>query len=146
MCTIEEREMKTRKLFISVMLLSTVSVLLAANTEEYCGTWVNKEYDADPGKTAMSILTPDGKYATYEKESDAQPDTTGTLTIKEKWTDSKGDIWYKVTYTSDVITVTLDGLMKLSNSGKTLESVFSPGQAPTAIDAKSPYYRIRYRK
>lgn len=128
------------------MLLSTVSVLLAANTEEYCGSWINKEYDADPGKTAMFILTPDGKYASYLKESDTEPFSTGTITIKEKWTDSEGNIWYKVTFSPDIFPVTRDGLMKLSNSGKTLESVFSRGQAPTEIDVNSPNYRIRYRK
>jgi len=142
----EERKMKTRKLFISVMLLSTLSVLLAANTEECCGTWVNKEYDAYPGKGAVFILTPDGKYTSYGKESDAQPYETGTLIIKEKWIDSEGNIWYKVTFSPDIWPGTADGLMKLSNSGKTLEYVWSRGQAPTEIDPSSRTYRIRYRK
>jgi hypothetical protein len=79
----EERKMKTRKLLISIMLLSAVSMLHAANTEEYWGTWVNREYDAYPSKPAMFILTPDGKFAEYGKESDAGPLFTGTITIKK---------------------------------------------------------------
>jgi len=142
----EERKKKTRKLFILVMLLSTVSVLVAANTEEYCGTWVNKEYEASLGKSAVFILTPDGKYASYEKESDALTSHEGTLTIKEKWTDSEGNLWYKVIFSPTFVAVTRYGLMKLSNSGKTLESVRSRRQVPTEIDLNSATYRIWYRK
>jgi hypothetical protein len=142
----EERKMKTRKLLISIMLLSAVSMLHAANTEEYWGTWVNREYDAYPSKPAMFILTPDGKFAEYGKESDAGPLFTGTITIKEKWTDSEGNIWYKVAFSPDFFAITVYRLMKLSNSGKTLEEIWSPSQVPTEIDPNSPNYGIRYRK
>jgi hypothetical protein len=120
--------------------------LLAANAEEYCGTWVNKDYNAYREKRAVLTLKPDGRFAHYDKESDAQPHSEGRVTIKERWTDSNGNIWYKVTLSPDLLGHTKYRIMKLSDSGKVLEYVWSPSEVPTKVDLNSPNYRILYRK
>ena len=88
--------MKTSKLFMIIIFLLVVPVLLADNVEECWGTWVNKDYNEDYAKTAKLILNPDETFVLYNRESDTDPYYSGTVTIKDKWTDSNGNVWYKI--------------------------------------------------
>jgi len=139
-------KMKTRELLLVIILLSAVPVLLAANAEEYWGTWVNRDYNADNSKIAVLLLKPDGSFAQYNKESDADPFSTGTITIKDKWTDSKGNIWYKVTFSLDHLAVTNDHIMKLSDAGMILEYLRHTSEIPAEMDPSNYNYRIMYHK
>ena len=138
--------MKTKELLLVIILLSALPVLLAANAEEYWGTWVNRDYNADDAKVAVLILKPDGSFAQYNRKSDPAPFSTGTIAIKDKWTDSKGSIWYKVTFSLDHLAVTNDHIMKLSDSGITLEFLRHTSEIPAEMDPSNFNYRIMHRK
>lgn len=73
---------------------------------------------------------------------------TGEFTINEKWTDSKGDAWYKVTFTSIYTTNTFYELLKIPKSGTVRERVISTKNYPDKIDPDDSklYYRIWYRQ
>ncbi len=139
-------KMKTIELLLVIVLLSAVPVLLAANAEEYWGTWVNRDYNADDGKIAVLVLKPDGSFAQYNKASDAHPFSTGTITIKDKSTDSEGNIWYKVTFSLDHLAVANDHIMKLSDAGMLLEYLRHTSEIPAEMDPSNYNYRIMYRK
>jgi len=71
-------------------------------------------------------------------------DKKGEYTIKDKWTDSEGNIWYKETFV--VYGQKFYELDKISNSGKTLEFQYSTSKYPTKIDPENGRYRIYHRK
>ncbi len=117
--------------------------------EEFYGTWVNQEYK---GKSSSRfwvklVYKSDGTYECYGFDYMTTPGTAGFYTIVEKWTDSEGNVWYKVAWKSH------SGrqkklLGKISNSGNTYEYVSSRhgGDFPDKIDPNAERYRIYYRK
>jgi hypothetical protein len=110
------------------------------DNEEFYGTWVNTEYYLMAQKV---VINPDGTWGWTMSASD-EPVTKYTYELKEKWTDSKGNIWYKVRLQSqrgkDYV------LVKLSNSGNTREIVWDSHEYPMKIDSKNANYRIYYRQ
>ena len=110
------------------------------DNEEFYGTWVNTEYYLVAQKV---VINPDGTWG-WAMSASGEPDTKYTYELKEKWTDSKGNIWYKVRLQShrgkDYV------LVKLSNSGNTREIVWDSHEYPMKIDSKTANYRIYYRQ
>ena len=113
----------------------------ATEKEELFGTWVNKDYSGRPPQKVIiklggSELFPNGN----EKEAQWKTEQI----ISHKWTDSEGNIWYKSKYK-------MPGdsgfqLLKVSNSGQTLEYIFQPIEHPKELDINNDNYRIYYRK
>ena len=152
--------MKTRNLILSVILIFAVLVLLiscatgkkayvAKENEEIYGTWVNTEYGTMEALFSQKRITnPDGTWEEYGGMADIAYRTL-KYTIIDKWTDSEGNIWYKL--------ITEYGgkaygakpfyeLHKISNSGLTWEFVSSTEAYPTEIDPDHPMYFIYYRQ
>ena len=135
--------MKTRKLVSILILVLAVFVLLAGGSkkEEYYGTWVNTDYDVTNFIRAKTIHNHDGTLIKYMSTSDTKPYKTATFTIEDKWTDSEGNIWYKILYTETEQILSNFELTKISDNGTTLELVISIIDYPTEID---PRYDVTY--
>ena len=120
--------------------LTEEKTYLPKNNEEIYGTWVNTEYNLVAQKVVMN---PGGTWG-WALQANAEPSMKNTYELKEKWTDSEGNIWYKAILESyrgkDYV------LVKISNSGNTREVVFDSDEYPTKIDPKKVNYRIYYRQ
>jgi hypothetical protein len=126
-----------------------VFILLAGGSkkEEYYGTWVNTDYDRSTlAIRAKTIHNHDGTMIKYVSTSDTEPYETATFTIEDKWTDSEGNIWYKILYTETEQILSNFELTKISDNGTTLELVISVIDYPTEIDPNNDMYRIYYRQ
>ncbi len=105
---------------------------VAKDTEEIYATWVNLEVKSNnPQKL---IYRPNG---IVEYFYSANPEA-GRYLILNKWSDSEGNIWYKkhsVNWYHEYYS-----LIKISNSGNTLEVVRDRNDYPTKIDPKHDFY------
>lgn len=148
--------MKARLSILCALTALSVLILLAAcatamNHEEINGIWVNEK--TTPQK---EVDTPNG-WKQYIHVSDTVPFSEGTAVITAKWTDSEGNVWYKILCetsakdNSEKFTV----LTKLSKSATVKESIWrapandeemkSPPY-PEKIDPQDYFYSIYYRK
>ncbi len=158
--------MKTRTLLFIFILISAVFVLFAGGSkkEELYGTWVNTDYDGveyltksaklifDPNPNAFGenlksdIGEPNGSIGWYYNTSDTKTGHESTFAIAKKWTDSEENVWYKINY-YDYKFYTIDFLLvKMSNSGNTLEYMFCGLHSYDEIDPNSYDYGIFYRQ
>jgi len=120
--------------------------------EELYGTWINDKSINDQ-HIQKQISTSDGDKC-YLEVSDSVSFFEDEWQIYSKWTDSEGNIWYKIFGT--VKAGAYEGtkwqeLAKLSKSSTVWEYVytivyeFDPNLYPTKVDPKEGYYRILYR-
>jgi hypothetical protein len=120
--------------------------------EELYGTWTNEQNSGDIYHPQKMVVTPD-RYTLYYKISDSVPCMDNTWRIVSKWTDSEGNVWYKI-FGGGI--GNWEGhnwleLDKLSKSGTVWERALSPVRDfdprfyPREIDPNHPYYRILYR-
>jgi hypothetical protein len=107
-------------------------VYVAKEDEEIYGTWVNTDYNYT-GRWAKGVFHPDGTFVTYQADSSITPYYFGTFTITEKWTDSEGNIWYKIISIDQIYTIYYE-LHKISNNEMTWEYVWSNSDYPKEID------------
>jgi hypothetical protein len=142
----------------TILVISLCSALLifagtaSAESEDICGTWVNTEQPK--GKyhhvSQKRVFSPDGMVKFYYYELGQSPEFEGTYTITEKWTDSGGNIWYKMKVTGKSIRynekVGWYFLSRISDSGKTFEYVYHPLDYHKKLDPDHPSYRIIYRR
>ena len=90
------------------------------------------------------VYSPSGDFRVYRFAADA-PAESLTFTIIDKWSDSEGNIFYKIHFVDAGV------LAKISNNANVFESLlyhsYPPG-FPTKLDPKDPagYYRIYYRQ
>ena len=137
------------------LILSFILVVFAANVlegenvykatedEELFGTWLLVEFTAltPPKKVTYKLGSYDGYYPADAKE----PMWTATYIISDKWTDAKGNIWYKTRWQI----ASINGgfmLYKISDAGETLETINSQWEYPKKIDSSNDYYRKYKRK
>ena len=150
--------MKSRTLISGVIIILAIFMgnyaigedeYVPSENEEIYGTWVNPEY----GKTEASfsqkrIINPDGTWEEYSSMADIGY-LTWEYTIIDKWTDSEGNIWYKLNtwYGNKAYgAIPYYDLHRISNSGLTWEFVSSTKDYPTEIDPDHPMYFIYYRQ
>ncbi|MBW8003044.1 MAG: hypothetical protein FVQ80_13665 [Planctomycetes bacterium] len=158
--------MKIRKSILDGALMMAAALIVSCATkpymakedEEIFAAWVNTSYNSIArGKDdsyimagyAQKIITkPDGTYELYGSVTDMVHQLTFKYTIIDKWTDSDGNIWYKIIakYKTEYMEQTRYGLDKISNSGRTWEYVGSANDYPTKIGPNHPEYRIYYRQ
>ena len=140
--------MLRKTIYIQVILLSIglCSVLKDASAQQVvevlCGTWANREYTQG---TQKLIIAPDGSYVGYASEDPSRACMKGNCKIAEKWSDWRGNFWYKIIFLSE------DGdksfcLMKVSASGTMIECVHDPNEFPRFFDAGVYTYRKYYRQ
>ena len=124
--------MKTRQKFLITFLtlILIVFTLVVAtgedgytptDNEELYGTWVTVDYDTSKSKPAKFIYTSDGRWVWYWWPTDENPSKEGVYSILEKWTDSDGNIWYKLTSENILKKRRFYEILKISDSGNTLE-------------------------
>jgi len=147
--------MKTRT-FVSILILSLVVLIITGSytmgqdvyvmkeDEELFGTWINTDYD-EIGKYSKIVFKPDGKAEYYDASTYKDYDN-GEFVIANKWTDSKGNIWYTMSEEIPLYMIRYYSLYKLSNSGKTLQFIFNTRDYPTEIDPDDTRYSIYYRQ
>jgi hypothetical protein len=153
--------MKTRMLLLRALmiLLSLIPFVVNAQdkyvpkeNEELYGTWTNEQNFGDNYHPRKVVVTVD-EYTVYFNVSDSVPLFAWSFSIDEKWTDSEGNIWYKIL---GIGVGTFKGyksqeLYKLSKSNTVMERAyvevgkFDPTNYPTKIDPQQEYYRILYR-
>lgn len=149
------------KLPVSLVLLCIITLGATAQdkyiptpNEELYGTWTSKQYDPT-WQQQKSVVTADGEKR-YAKATDAVPLEESTLHIDAKWTDSDGNIRYKVygVVTSGPFTgYNWQALERISKSGTVRETQLStaaqydPEWYPTDLKPDDTYsfYKIRYR-
>jgi hypothetical protein len=137
------------------LILSVTFVAIAANViagergyfatdnEPIYGTWVNMDYTMNPAKRL--VCKPDGTIEYYDNVDLKTPNYRARYLISGKWTDKAGNIMYKMHFVGN-----WGGegyaLIRISNSGKTRETVVNLYAHPKEIDPNSPSYLIFYRK
>lgn len=139
--------MKSLAVLLSAVAFLVLSGKLSADdktyaptdNEELYGVWVNEDY-----RGQKIVFYSDGTWGVAFKAKEKAVGKS-PYEIKEKWTDSEGNIWYKATIESPYRG---SGylLVRLSNSGNTYESVWDGAECPKKIDQNAAYYRIRYRQ
>ena len=112
--------------------------------EELFGTWVNPDYGASRTRVKKIVIHPDGRFELFSQLRFKEPYSTKSYKITDKWTDSEGYSWYKVLQSNP--NYEQYQLVRISNSGKTMEFVFDRTDYPTEIDPDSHFYRVRYRQ
>ena len=122
-----------------------------SSKEEIFGTWVNKEYsgtrEVHPQKLVFRFW---GYEEEYNNIADNNSSYQDTFFLVDKWTDSEGNIWYKVYAQNGQMKSGLFGLVKISKGGTVFESINTlyPMMWPTVADMNqdNPQYRIYYRQ
>jgi len=150
--------MKSR-IFVSILILVLAVLVISegyatekkVSKKDYrfvSGTWINEEYNSY-AFCARYELYRDGKWDGYNRISDTGKKYIGHYVIVDKWTDSEGNIWYKMHVWEGPIFEGHPGsyeLDKFSESGKVWEYRADHYAFPTEIDKNHPKYHIYYRQ
>jgi hypothetical protein len=123
-------------------VLAGENVYKATDNEELFGAWVNKDYSGRPPQKVIYKL---GGTEIFPFGNEKEAQWTTEDIISHKWADSEGNIWYKSKYKANYGDSGFM-LLKVSNSGKTLEFVFQAIEHPKKLDIKNDNYRIYNRK
>jgi len=136
------------------VFLSTVTILgflishslLADNIEKLCGTWINTDYNYAKDLTCQKIVfNNDGTYSIYKYVPDTEYHYMYDYEIKDSWTDSEGNVWYKATAQGVIGASTHYYLWRVNNTGTTWERRDFVNEFPTEMDT-SWNYTIYYRQ
>ena len=131
--------MKT--LFVSALCIFLLFYAEKAFSEsdEICSTWVNLKYTSgDPPQKL--ILNYDGTFASYISKTATDALKRGTYSIKKKWKDSEGNIWYQINRQGSMVEIEYE-LARISNNGNTLEYMFKYDEFPVDIIPNDTNYR-----
>jgi len=116
------------------------------------GTWINKDYKG-PQPLPKRIYYPVGIFELLPDKTSTKPDWQGTYRIIDKWSDSEGNVWYKITSKcckTGLRAKKSYALYKISKSGSVCEHVSSFYEYPKKVDPKiepgEGHYRIYYRE
>ena len=138
----------------ALMISCATKPYVAKEDEEIFGTWVNTSYRQGMGASYWAsywqkiVHNPDGTIEGYMYAVDIAH-FTGAYAIIAKWTDSQGNILYKLmTRWGDKTSgeTTLYELHRVSNSGLTLEYITSLDDYATEIDPNHREYHIYHRQ
>jgi hypothetical protein len=105
--------------------------------EEIYGTWINPKYRGEDPSNEQKFVTYDWGYSEgFLKVADKNPIERWTFIIADKWTDTDGNIWYKVfnQEAGPLSGSTWFTLNKLSENGTVIEFVWDYRKFPTEID------------
>jgi len=149
--------MKTSKFVLFLILVVAVLIVVGSCAKEkpdyiskdyeIYGTWVNPDYNKT-SSWGKIIFYPYGKFELYHADTKTRFDIFEDFIVTNKWTDSKGNIWYTCIFEGGNRNWDAYVLIKISNSGKTLELADSTSDYPKEVDPKdsSYLYLIYYRQ
>jgi hypothetical protein len=123
---------------VLVLILTGISLVGA---EELYGTWKNEDYNTTDC-FAKLVLNQDGTCSSYDTTTSKHMRWMGSYEITKKWTDTDGNICYKLNSTIKGIhsTEPYFWTVIISNSGKTCEYAISSSDYPNEKDLKNAYY------
>jgi hypothetical protein len=116
------------------------------DSEELYWTWVNPEYNEPLNRSGKSIFYSNGIAEGYLTLSHKLPHWRIRYIITSKWSDRKGNIWYRYTLWYEGLEQKYYKLAKISGSGNTRESVYSGVDHPKKIDKSNLNYGIYSRQ
>ena len=145
-----------RRTLVSILIPILICILLIGGcatdkkmdyiSKEYeiYGTWVNPDH-RNVHALPKIVIHPTGEAEFYHTVSNTNWEDV-EFVITNKWTDSKGNIWYTIITKHKVKMNYM--LAKISNSGKILEWSFSTTDYPKEIDQTDVHsvYEIYYRQ
>ena len=121
-----------------VIVICIPSVQAGDSNEKIYGIWVNKEYEGT-GTYPRWDYNSDGTWASYA-DIEGRPVWGGKYTITEKWTDSEKNVWYKTQWINKMEGYSGFGLLKISDSGNTIEQQFSLVDYPSKIEPDKGFW------
>jgi hypothetical protein len=124
-------------------VLAGENVYKATDNEELFGTWVNMDYGDEMHAQMINFKL--GEYGLYSSANDSEPMWTAEYRISQKRTDAKGNIWYEYRWKAGAMGSGFS-LLKISDSGKTIEYIFSQWEIPKELDINNENYRTYNRK
>jgi len=128
---------------VSLFICLSYTNVAAQDVEaKLCGTWANMEYAEG---TQKLIISENGSYVGYAKANPTKACMQGNCKVVEKWSDSAGNRWYKSIFLSDNGEKTFC-LMKVSDSGNTIECAEDSKEYPKIFSAEAYSYRKFYRQ
>jgi hypothetical protein len=136
-------------IFSVVYVLAGEKTYVVKENEELYGTWENPNYvgGKSHGTFRKVIFRADMTFENFRwLEGQDVGVYSGAYNVTDKWTDSKGNVWYRVHWKTSLWEHY--GLFKVSNSGNKCEFVTDPIEYgyPKKIDPKAFTYRVYYRK
>ena len=152
--------MKTRTYVVLLTMIVAITLLIACGNkkEEMYGTWINEDYKGNTPPFEKFIITSDGKMEFFKTEvapwepeielSDGEwmPCDFHIFTIDDKWSDSDGNIWYKVAARVggyEKIATNAYLLMKVSDSNNVLEYMVGRLGYHEELDSSAVKYTYR---
>ena len=114
----------------------------AGDNEPLYGTWINMDYGSN---YAQKIFYNSDGMGGGSRSVNTDPTWKIRYLITAKWTDPEGNIMYKTHWVGNWKAQGFS-LLKISNSGTTLESIYKSHEYPEKIDPKHTHYRIYTRK
>jgi hypothetical protein len=146
--------MKKRLLLLSMLFVFLLPAFaqdyykfkLPGDSETIYATWVNEKYDGAGRHLQKKVFASWGYGESFKKITDEKPSFRFTFILVEKWTDSKGNVWYKEL--EQMLGQKNCILCKISKDGNTLETVFRSAGFPSESDLNpsSPSYVIYTRQ
>ena len=122
-------------IFLSIMLFSLVSL---SDTDKIFCMWSNLGYLG--GKFPQKIeFNYDGTYATYKYFDSLDVASRGTYQIKNKWSDSKGYVWYKIIMNDSQKGIRYQ-LARVDKKGSKLEFVCKKNNYPSKLNSNDTGY------
>jgi hypothetical protein len=154
--------MKTRQFILILILILAVLITVGSCAtskksyisednliNELTGIWYNEEYEPPTvEKWPQVTVHSDGSFEFYKEYAELTTPARVSghfISIKEAWTDSKGNIWYQAKAYDAGKGTTFYEIGKISDTGKVWESVLSHFEYPDKLDSESLNYYIRYR-
>lgn len=147
----------TTRALVSILIMIFVLLIIAGScaTEkmtyiskdfEIYGIWINPDYN-NTDRMSKIVFHPNGKDYLYREDISTVVAIEEDFVITNKWIDSKGNLFYTMRFSPETDPYWLFCLLKISNSGKTLEYDWSYDDYPTEIDPQqSGVYSIYYRQ
>ena len=122
-------------IFLSIIFIAIVSL---SDTEKLFGMWSNLGYLVSkfPQKIEFNY---DGTFATYKYFDSLDVASRGTYQIKDKWSDSKGYVWYKIIM-NDSQKGKRYRLARIDKKGSKLEFVCKQDNYPSKLNSDETGY------
>jgi hypothetical protein len=143
---------RKKSILVSILLLFVASIALAENQgreisvneamKYFCTTWINPAYYENDFRSGK-IVTNDGIFGWYNKETSRSPTASGTYKIEKSWVDKYGNVWLNVLVDERSWKKYL--LVKISDNGNTFEYAWDYKAYPT-VDPESWPDAIMYKK